>query len=64
MSPIDGKPLILYISATTSELGALLAQTDHEEKEREIYYINHTLVGYELNYTPIERAFLTVVFAA
>lgn len=64
MSPIHGKPLILYISTTSSVLGALLAQNDHEGRERAIYYIGRTLIGYELNYTYIECACLTVVFAA
>jgi hypothetical protein len=64
MPPIDGKPMILYISTTTSALGALLAHNYHDEIERAIYYINHTLIGYELNYTTIEWAFLVVVFTA
>ena len=51
MPPIQGKPLILYISAIAISLGALLAQQDESGKEREIYYINQTLVQYELNYT-------------
>ena len=44
-------------------LGALLAQLDDVGKERAIYYISQTLVGYELNYTPIEKACLALVFA-
>lgn len=62
--PIAGKPLILYISTTDISLGALLAQEDQQGKERAIYYINWTLNGYELNYTFIEKACLTVVFAS
>ena len=64
MPPILGKPLILYISTTTNSLGALLAQQDESGKERAIYYISHTLVQYELNYTSIEKACLVVVFAS
>ena len=64
MPPIEGKPLILYISTIANSLGALLAQQDESRKEREIYYINHTLVQYELNYTCIEKACLVVVFAS
>jgi len=62
MPPIQGKPLLLYISATPIALGALLAQQNHKGKEQAIYYISMTLVGYELQYTPIERACLAVVF--
>ena len=64
MAPIPGKPFILYISATDTALGALLAQNDEQGRERAIYYISRTLVGYELNYSLIERACLAVVFAA
>ena len=62
--PIPRKPLILYISATVNSLGALLAQQDESGKERAIYYISHTLVQYELNYTCIEKSCLVVMFAS
>ena len=64
MPLILGKPLILYISATTTSLGALLAQKDDNGRERAIYYISRTLVNYELNYNTIEKACLAVVFAS
>lgn len=63
MPPTDGRTLILYISATTLALGSLLAQNDNEGHEREVYYINCTLVGYELNYSTIEHPCLVVVLA-
>ena len=62
MPNIPRKPLILYISMTKSSLRALLAQLDEHGKERAIYYISHTLVSYEVNYTSIEKYFLVVVF--
>lgn len=64
MPPILGKPLILYISTTIAALGALLAQHDENGKERAIYYISRTMVGHELNYTSIKKAFLAVMFTA
>lgn len=64
MPPISRKPLLLYISTTQTTLGELLAQQDNEDKERAVYYISHTLVGYELNYTLIEHACLVEVFSA
>lgn len=45
MSPIKGKPLLLYILAPNVALGALLAQQDQEGKEQEIYYISRKLVS-------------------
>ena len=53
----------MYITATPTTLGALLAQLDDTEKERAIYCISHILVGYELNYTPTKKASLVVVFS-
>lgn len=64
MPPIQRKPLILYISATDSSLGALLAHQDENKKERVIYYISRKLMSYEMNYTIIEKACLALVFAS
>lgn len=64
MPPIPGKSLILYVSTTESSLGEILAQLDDILKERAIYYISHTLVSYEVNYTSIEKSCLAVVFAS
>lgn len=64
MPPIQGEPLILYISATDSSLGALLVQQDDNKKERAIYYISKTLVSYEMSYSIIEKACLALVFAS
>lgn len=64
MPPIPSKPLFLYISTTSIVLGALVAQHNESSKERAIYYISRTLVGYELNYSPIENTFLAMVFSS
>ena len=64
MPPINGKPLILYISPIEKSLGVLLAQNDQKNKDRVIYYIRYTLVSYAMNYTFIKKAFLIVVFAS
>ena len=61
--PVARHPLILYITATPTTLGALLAKLDDAGKERAIYYISRTLVGYELNYTPMEKTYLAMVFS-
>jgi len=57
-------PLFLYISSTTAALGAHLAQHDDSGKEQAIYYISRTLVGYELNYSSMEKTCLALVFAS
>ena len=63
MSPIKGKPLLLYITALDGSLGALLAQRNAHRKENALYYLSRTLVGAEVNYSPIEKTCLVVVFA-
>lgn len=62
--PVHGRPLLLYISATNSALGAILAQHNDPGKEWAIYYISRDLVGYELNYNNIECTCLEVVFSS
>ncbi|KAG9442401.1 hypothetical protein H6P81_018255 [Aristolochia fimbriata] len=63
MAPTSGKPLLLYIAAQEKSLGALLAQNDDQEKERPLYYLSRTMVGAELNYSPIEKTCLALIFA-
>ncbi|KAG9447196.1 hypothetical protein H6P81_013324 [Aristolochia fimbriata] len=63
VAPIVDKPLLLYIAAQEKSVGALLAQCDEDNKERSLYYLNRTLVGAELNYTPIEKTCLALIFA-
>ncbi|XP_070677927.1 uncharacterized protein [Malus domestica] len=62
-APVPGKPLILYIAAQESSIGALLAQENESQKERALYYLSRTLTGAELNYSPIEKMCLALVFA-
>ncbi|XP_019263282.1 PREDICTED: uncharacterized protein LOC109241029 [Nicotiana attenuata] len=58
-----GKPLILYIAAHERSLGALLAQENEEGKEQALYYLSRTLIGAELNYAPVEKIWLALLYA-
>ena len=60
---VPGKPLILYITAQERSLGALFAQEEEKGKKRALYYLNRTLVGVEVNYSPIEKMCLALFFA-
>ena len=62
-APIKGKPLILYIAAQERSLGAMCAQESEEGKEAALYYLSQTLIGAELNYSPIEKICLALIFA-
>ncbi|KAG9442525.1 hypothetical protein H6P81_018379 [Aristolochia fimbriata] len=63
VAPIVDRPLMLYIAVQEKSVGALLAQCDEDNKERSLYYLSRTLVGAELNYTPIEKTCLALIFA-
>lgn len=60
---LAGKPLILYIPTQERLLGALLAQEGEKGKERALYYLSRTLIGVEVNYSPIEKMCLVLFFA-
>lgn len=63
MPPIQGKPLILYVSATDTSLGAFLAQQD-ENKKRESYILYQYNIGVlwnELHYN--RESMFGIIFA-
>ncbi|KAG9450560.1 hypothetical protein H6P81_010525 [Aristolochia fimbriata] len=59
---VDKPPAALHCSGEKS-VGALLAQCDGDNKERSLYYLSRKLVGAELNYTPIKKICLALIFA-
>ncbi|XP_060182301.1 uncharacterized protein LOC132611965 [Lycium barbarum] len=63
VAPVPAKPLILYISAQERSVGALLAQENSEGKENSLYYLSRMMTPNELNYTPIEKLCLALVFS-
>ena len=52
-APVPGKPLILYISAQQSSVGALLAQENGEGKENSLYYLSMIMTPNNLKYSLI-----------
>ncbi|KAM1238186.1 hypothetical protein ACFX13_039701 [Malus domestica] len=62
-APVPGKPLILYIAAQERSVGALMAQENESQKEGALYYLSRMLTGAELNYSPIEKICLALMFA-
>ncbi|XP_019197694.1 PREDICTED: uncharacterized protein LOC109191489 [Ipomoea nil] len=62
-APVHGRPLILYISAQDSSVGALLAQENDKGKENALYYLSRMMTPNELKYSPIEKLCLALVFA-
>ncbi|XP_019197183.1 PREDICTED: uncharacterized protein LOC109191059 [Ipomoea nil] len=62
-APVHGRPLILYISAQDSSVGALLAQENDKGKENALYYLSRMMTPNELKYSPIEKLCLALVFS-
>lgn len=62
VSPTKGLPLTLYLTSTNKSIGVLLAQ-EVEGTEKPVYYLNRSLQGAELNYSPIERHCFAHIFA-
>uniref|UniRef100_UPI0035D005E4 RNase H-like domain-containing protein n=1 Tax=Bartonella sp. AC326YNZD TaxID=3243451 RepID=UPI0035D005E4 len=62
-APIPERPLILYIAAHERSVGALLAQENDQAKENALYYLSRTMTPCEVNYSPIEKMCLALIFA-
>ncbi|GJS62270.1 reverse transcriptase domain-containing protein [Tanacetum coccineum] len=55
--------LIVYLSATYGAISAVL-MTKRGTVQTSVYFVSRTLQGPELNYTPMEKLVLSLVFAA
>jgi hypothetical protein len=53
----------LYISASDSTLGSMLAQEDENGNEKAIYYLSRVLNDVETRYNDIEKLCLCLYFA-
>ncbi|XP_070003462.1 uncharacterized protein [Nicotiana sylvestris] len=60
---IPRKPLILYIAVQERSVGALLDQENSEGKENSLYYLSRMMTPNKLNYSPIEKLCLALVFS-
>lgn len=62
MPPKAGRLLKLYLSATDTTIGSMLAQENDESKEHAIYYLTRILNDVERKYTLIEKLCLSLYF--
>lgn len=62
MSPLLGKPFILYTTALDHLLGALLIQGNDKGKEVALYDLSQMLVGAEHRHSPVEKEYLALMF--
>nr|GEZ07294.1 reverse transcriptase domain-containing protein [Tanacetum cinerariifolium] len=63
VAPKPEKELIMYLSATFGAISAVL-MTERGTAQTPIYFISRALQGPELNYSPMEKLVLSLVFAA
>nr|GEX86806.1 reverse transcriptase domain-containing protein [Tanacetum cinerariifolium] len=63
VAPKPQEELIIYLSATYGAISAVL-MTERGVAQTPIYFISRALQGSELNYSPIEKLVLSLVFTA
>ncbi|GJX72682.1 reverse transcriptase domain-containing protein, partial [Tanacetum coccineum] len=63
VAPKPKEELIVYLSATHEAISAVL-MTERGTVQMPIYFVSRALQGPELNYTPMEKLVLSLVFAA
>ncbi|GJW75077.1 reverse transcriptase domain-containing protein [Tanacetum coccineum] len=63
VAPRPQEELIMYLSASHGAVSAVL-MTEKDTVQTLVYFISRALQGLELNYTPMEKLVLALVFAA
>ncbi|XP_058788037.1 uncharacterized protein LOC131662300 [Vicia villosa] len=61
--PSQKKPMRLYISASDTTIGSMLAQEDENAIERATYYLSRVLIDAKTRYTLIEKLCLCLHFS-
>jgi len=65
MSPVPGRPLILYMKILDESMGCMLGQHDESRKrERAVYYLSKKFTACEMNYSLLERMCCALVWAS
>ena len=62
VSPQQGKPFKLYVSADSQMIGSALMQ-EFEGKERVVFYLSRRILDPETRYSPIEKLCLCLYFS-
>lgn len=65
MPPIEGRPLIMYLTVLEESMGCVLAQHDESgRKEYAIYYLSKTFTSCEIKYSLLEKTCCALAWAA
>ena len=63
--PVQGKPLILYLTVHEKLMGCVLGQHDKTgRKEQAIYYMSKKFTDYESRYSPLEKMCCALAWTA
>ncbi|RVW88841.1 hypothetical protein CK203_034710 [Vitis vinifera] len=63
VSPMSGRPLLLYLPVSDITLGCMRTQHDDSRKEQAIYYLSKRILEYEMRYVMIKRLCVALVWA-
>ncbi|GJT14011.1 reverse transcriptase domain-containing protein [Tanacetum coccineum] len=63
ITPKENEELIIYLAAAKEVISVVL-MTDREGRQTPVYFVNRTLRGPEVNYTPMEKLVLALLSAS
>ena len=63
--PVEGRPLIMYLTVLENSMGCVLGQHDESgRKEHSIYYLRKKFMDYETRYSLLEKTFCALAWDA
>ena len=63
--PVQGRPLILYLTVHEKSMGCVLGQHDETgRKEQAIYYLSKKFTDYESRYSPLDKMYCALAWTA
>ena len=64
-SPVEGRPLIMYLTVLEKSMGCVLGQQDESgKKEYATYYLSKNFTDYETQYSMLEKTCYALAWAA
>ena len=65
MPPVEGRPLIMYLTVLENSMGYVLGQHDESgQKENAIYYLSKKFADCETRYSLLEKTCCALTWAA
>ena len=65
LPPVEGRPLIMYLTVLDNSMGCILGQQDEmRRKEYAIYYLSKNFTECELQYSMLEKTCCALAWAA